>query len=97
MSLNSDAREYVDTFEADEVGHVEVFSEGDSYVGVPVDGDEQYSLRLKRGQRDVFVTQLDGGREITLRPVDDGFFRSAQPVPRFVRRLAGLESRSDRD
>lgn len=97
MTLDSDTREYVDTVEADEVGHVEVFSEGDSYVGVPVDGDEQYSLRTKRGQRDVFVARLDDGEEITLSPTDDGFFRSTQPIPRFVRRLAGLKSRADRD
>ena len=38
MSLGSHDREYVDTFESDEVGHVEVFAGEDGYVGEAVDG-----------------------------------------------------------
>lgn len=97
MRLGSHDREYVDTFESDEVGHVEVFAGEDGYVGEAVDGDERYTLSMKTGEHNTFVADLGCGKEVTLRPVDDGFFRNTQPIPRFIRRLAGLESHADRD
>lgn len=91
VSPDSHHREYVDRFESDEVGQVEVYSGENGYVGVSVNGDEQYPLVTKQGNKRIFVTHPDCDEQITLYPVDDGFFKSAQPIPRFIRRLVGLE------